>query len=79
MRKILFLFLIVHCTLIIDNCFCQWEPDTRLTNDPAVSYTSYNNAWSIAASGDVVHALWRDERNGNAEIYYKRSIDAGIS
>jgi len=57
----------------------QWEPDVRLTNDPANSYTSYNNAWCIAASGNVVHVVWFDYRDGNPEIYYKRSTDAGVS
>src|SRR5512140_1753293 len=60
-------------------CHGQWEPDVRLTNDPAVSQTSLNNAWCIAASGDTVHVVWYDERDGNKEIYYKRSIDAGLT
>ncbi len=57
----------------------QWQPDVRLTDDPAVSYTSNNNAWCIAASGSVVHVVWEDNRDGNLEIYYKRSTDAGVS
>jgi hypothetical protein len=57
----------------------QWEPDVRLTNDPGASYTSYNNAWNIATSGDTVHAVWYDDRSGHNEIFYKRSLDAGIS
>ncbi len=79
MKKIIFLFVIAHCTLNIDNCLCQWQPDVRLTNDPAVSYTSSNNAWCIASSGNDVHVVWYDGRDGNAEIYYKRSLDEGIS
>ncbi|MEO7292521.1 MAG: T9SS type A sorting domain-containing protein [Ginsengibacter sp.] len=57
----------------------QWQPDVRLTSDTANSYTSVNNAWAIATSGNVVHVLWYDFRDGNYEIYYKRSTDAGIS
>jgi hypothetical protein len=79
MKKILFLLLIVHCTMNIDNCFSQWQPDVRLTNDPANSLTSLNNAWCIVASGDVVHVVWFDNRDGNYEIYYKRSTDGGVS
>lgn len=37
---------------------------SRLTNDPAYSYTSYNNAWCIAASGDTVHVVWRNYECG---------------
>ena len=65
--------------LLVSNSSSQWQPDVRLTNDPANSWTSWNNAWCIAASGNVVHVVWYDERDGNYEIYYKRSIDGGSS
>jgi len=70
--------LIVNYTLNTDNCSAQWQPDVRLTNDTARSWISSNNAWSVAASGNVVHVVWEDFRNGNGEIYYKRSTDSGI-
>ncbi len=57
----------------------QWEPDVRLTNAAGDSYTSPNNAWCVAASRDTVHVVWQDNRDGNPEIYYKRSTNAGIS
>jgi hypothetical protein len=57
----------------------QWQPDVRLTNDPANSHTSNSNARLIAANGDTIHVVWYDERDGNPEIYYKRSTDGGIS
>jgi hypothetical protein len=44
-----------------------WQDDTRLTNSPGVSWFP-----SIAASGNVVHAIWSDLRDMNYEIYYKR-------
>jgi hypothetical protein len=59
--------------------FAQWEPDVRLTTDGNGSYTSYNNAWCIAASGDTLHVVWHDDRDTNEEIYYKRSTDAGTT
>jgi len=46
----------------------QWQPDVRLTNNSSVSNMG-NNAWCIAASGPVVHVVWSDNRDGNAEIY----------
>ncbi|MDP1620985.1 MAG: hypothetical protein Q8M08_01470 [Bacteroidales bacterium] len=55
----------------------QWKPDNRLTNNPGTSWTSFSNARNIAASGDTVHFVWYDDRNGNNEIYYKRSTDGG--
>src|SRR5262245_115166 len=57
----------------------QWQPDVRLTNDVAFSSTTLNNGRSIAAAGNTLHVTWFDERDGNREIYYKRSIDAGLN
>lgn len=72
---------IVLCTLTNDNCYAQWEPDVRLTNDTWSSSTSFNNAWCVAVSGNTVHVVWFDYRhnNGIAEIYYKRSSDGGLT
>jgi hypothetical protein len=52
----------------------SWGADTRLTNDSAFSYES-----SVTASGSNVHVVWWDNRDGNYEIYYKRSTDSGVS
>ena len=51
-----------------------WGADTRLTNQFAKS-----DMPSIVVSGSVVHVVWEDERDGNAEIYYKRSTDDGLT
>ena len=34
---------------------------------------------SVSSSGPYVHAVWEDWRDGNVEIYYKRSTNAGLS
>jgi hypothetical protein len=64
---------------MIEDCMSQWQPDVKLTNSPVYSHTSWNNAWCVASSGNVVHVVWDDRRDGNDEIYYKRSTDAGVS
>jgi hypothetical protein len=51
-----------------------WGPDTRLTNDPSLSWLP-----SMSVSGSVVHIVWYDNRDGNNEIYYKHSIDKGLT
>jgi hypothetical protein len=51
-----------------------WEADVRLTNDPGASLYS-----SICSSGSDIHVTWYDTRNGQQEIYYKRSTDNGLS
>jgi hypothetical protein len=74
MKKIIFLF----CLLLSETLSnAQWEPDVRMTNDPSRSLTTYNNARCVAAGGDNVHIVWYDNRDGNMEIYYKRSTDGG--
>src|SRR5262249_52695490 len=52
----------------------SWGPDVRLTADPANSF-----APSVVASGSAVHVVWYDERDGNYEVYTKRSTDGGDS
>ena len=57
----------------------QWEPDVRLTNDPAQSGIGMNSEREIVASGDTLHVVWYDNRYANYEIFYKRSTDGGTS
>jgi len=54
----------------------QWWPNVRLTNDPAISRTSYNNARCVASSGSYVHVVWWDWPYGLG-IHYNRSTDNG--
>ena len=51
-----------------------WGADTRLTDNSSVSDNP-----SIAVSGNIVHVAWYDQRDGDAEIYYKRSLDGGAT
>jgi hypothetical protein len=51
-----------------------WGTDTRLSD---LGSTSANPA--IAVSGSVIHVVWNDDRDGNLEIYYKRSTDGGLT
>jgi len=58
----------------------HWEPDLRLTDDPASSKTAENNnTWTVGACGDTVHVVWTDNRDGNDEIYCNSSTDGGTS
>ena len=52
----------------------NWTPGMRLTNDVA-----YSGNPSVAVSDSNVHVVWIDERDGNYEIYYKRSLDNGVT
>lgn len=51
-----------------------WSSDTRLTNSPN------NSRWPcIVLWGSVLHLVWTDARNGNNDIYYKKSTNDGAS
>ncbi len=56
-----------------DNGF-SWNADTRLTNNISISENP-----TIVCSGSYVHVTWFDERDGNCEIYHKRSMDNGVT
>ncbi|MEQ1765140.1 MAG: exo-alpha-sialidase [Pyrinomonadaceae bacterium] len=55
-----------------------FEPERRLTTDPPESPA---NSWapSLAARDQYVWFTWFDAREGNFEIYTKRSLDGGVS
>lgn len=76
MKKVtLLLISLIICTPV----FAQWAADLRLTNNSSNSYTPLNNARCIAVSGQLVFTVWYDNRDGNYEIYFKRSTDAGLT
>jgi len=77
-KLLLFTLFFLSVTLVSQ---AQWQPDVRLTNDPGTSSTTaYSNARCIASSGDTVHVVWSENRDGgNYEIYYKRSVDGGLT
>jgi hypothetical protein len=65
------------CLLILSPAFAQWEPDVRLTNDPADSYLCGQQC--IVASGDTLHVIYIDSRSGGFDVYYVRSLDAAVT
>jgi carboxyl-terminal processing protease len=73
------IFLFVATLFLANLALAQWGPDVRLTNNTGSSVTSSNNAWCIASNGDTLHVAWKDNRDGNNELYYKRSTDGGTT
>lgn len=49
-----------------------WQADTRLTNNDSTSLWA-----ALAVWGSSVHVVWEDKRDGEREVYYKRSTDGG--
>ncbi len=52
----------------------NWSADILLTPDGITAEFPFP-----AINGQTIHLVWRDNRDGNAEIYYKRSTDGGNS
>ncbi len=50
----------------------SWSEDVNLTNN-----TGDSKYPSAAIDDNVIHLVWQDNRNGDYEIYYKRSMDNG--
>ncbi len=51
-----------------------WSQPTRLTHASGDSFTP-----AIAVYKETIHVVWSDERDGNFEIYYKKSLDNGVT
>ncbi len=52
-----------------------WQPDVQLTN----STTAISISPSLTVSDSIIHLVWQDNRNGNNEIFYNQSFDAGAT
>ena len=51
-----------------------WENSVRLSDSTAASQNGHLAVWR-----EQVHVVWRDEQPGNSEIFYCRSLDAGLT
>ncbi|MFA5011866.1 MAG: FG-GAP-like repeat-containing protein [Ignavibacteria bacterium] len=75
-KQICILFVLAFAQIVS----AQWMPEVRLTDNSAICNTSYtNSSRCIASSGDIIHIVWADYREGQEEIYYKQSINKGLN
>lgn len=70
---------ILLCSVFVTGIYTQWLPDLKLTTIVNYTYSLMNNSKQVAAYGNTVHTVWYDRPDGNYEIYYRRSSDAGAS
>ncbi len=54
-----------------------WGDDVRLTNDLSSSYLSWSNASSAFINDSIIGVVFYDLRDGNYEIYLKKSYNRG--
>lgn len=69
-------FLLLAAGLVV-TAFGQWEPDVRVTDDTANTFLCGQQC--LVALGDTLHAVFVDDRSGNYNVYYTRSLDAGAT
>jgi len=67
------------CVFFSGTAYSQWQPDVRIRNWSANSFTSPNNAWSVASSGPNVYIVWTDLRTGSKDIYFRISTNGGVN
>ena len=74
--KKLFAILIMFVAM---SASAQWLGDYRLTYDTSPAALTWNNTKCIALNGPIIHIIWCDQRDGDFEIYYKRSLNSGVN
>ncbi len=65
--------------LLLSTATAQWEPDQRLTEDTAGTYTAAPNNHPVCLSGDTLYIAFTDSRDGKFNVYFIRSFNAGTS
>ncbi len=63
----------IYCRRSSD-CGLTWSEEIRLTNALGIKWNP-----SVKVAGNFVHLVWADNRDGNWNVYYKRSTDKGFS
>ncbi len=54
-----------------------WLADDRRLDSGAPAGVGASENISLCCSGDNVYAVWDDERDGDEDVYFNRSLDAG--
>ena len=57
----------------------QWGPDVKLSTNEGSAGLNENMGRCLIAATDAVHVVWCDFTNNGQAIYYKRSLDRGLT
>jgi len=74
MRKIKYLIFPVGLSLVFATALGAAWTTKRLTNNVGLSRDP-----AIAVDGSYVYAVWSDDTTGNKEIYFRKSVDGGVT
>ncbi len=75
--RAIFIALVLLLSNVHNIVYTQWQPDTRLTNDTAISITNEACGRNISVWKNYIHICWADKRSGYFNLYYKRSSNFG--
>jgi hypothetical protein len=77
-KNVLFILLILSAVWLFSSAKADWGPDVRLTFNDSVSNICENYAQCVGVeSFGRIFVVWHDNRDGNYEIYFKRSTNWG--
>ncbi len=57
----------------------QWTTKLNITPNAMNAGLNENMGQCISVSGDTLHVVWSDERTKGEAIYYKHSVDGGVT
>lgn len=68
----------IYCNRSVDSGATWLSEDVRLDvgSEPGTT-TSFHSR--IAAEGSAAFVVWEDQRNGRSDVYFNRSLDAGMT
>ncbi|MEO0081434.1 MAG: hypothetical protein ABIL25_03955 [candidate division WOR-3 bacterium] len=70
---------IMAVVLLTAATLAAWEPPVVLYQNDTACYLPLANTWALAAAHDTLHAVWYGAANGSYDIFYRRSLDNGVS
>lgn len=57
----------------------QWTPRINISPNAVAASLNENAGQCLAVNGDTVHVVWSDHRSQGHAIYYRHSLDSGIT
>ncbi len=77
--RVCFVGAILGLAILRGQAIAQWDIPRRLTYHDSASYLSNNSQFPIAVVGDTIHLVWWDYKTGKGDLYYRRSLDNGVT
>ncbi len=76
-RKTIFWATILACAS--SSASAQWSAEVKLSTDEGSTTLNENVGHCLVVDGDSVHVVWADQKNNGQAIFYRRSVDKGLT